>query len=237
VNGRSLYGVLESARRNLRPAVLADVKVRSPRDGHLIDLDRLDAYLDALVEGGVSALSTPTDPVYFSGGLELAARIRTRTGLPLLRKDFFCTPRQLDESVAAGFDAVQLSVNTTPAGQLERLRDHAEALGLEVLFGVHTRRQLETALALAPVAVAVNNRDIVALELDRGTVRVTESLMPEVPPDVFVLSESAFFTAADVARAAAAGAEAVLVGTALAQSDDPAALVRELRDGAWFCPR
>ncbi|WP_326821764.1 alpha-hydroxy-acid oxidizing protein [Streptosporangium sp. NBC_01756] len=237
MNGRSLYGVLESARRTRQPAVLADVKVRSPRDGNLIDLDRLDVYLDTLVDGGVAALSTPTDPVYFAGGMELAARIRARTGLPLLRKDFFCTPSQLDQSVAVGFDAIQLSVNTTPAGQLERLRDHAEQLGLEVLLGVHTRRHLETALALDPVAIAVNNRNIVALEMDPGTVRITETLMPEVPPDVFVLSESAFFTADDVARAAAAGAEAVLIGTALAKSADPAALVRELRDGAWFCPR
>lgn len=237
MNGRSLYEVLASARQAGQLAVLADVKVRSPRDGRLIDMDRLDAYLDALVEGGVVALTTPTDPVYFSGGVAIAERILARTGLPLMRKEFFCTPSQLAESVAAGFDAVQLSVNTTPPGQLERLRDHAVKLGLEVLLGVHTSEQLRTALALDPVAVAVNNRDIVALEKDPGTVRVTETLMPEVPPDVLVLSESAFLTADDVARAAAAGAEGVLVGTALAKSDDPATLVRELRDGAWLCPR
>ncbi|GAA0948260.1 indole-3-glycerol-phosphate synthase [Nonomuraea longicatena] len=237
MNGRSLYAVLESARRTLQPVVLADVKVRSPRDGDLIDLTRLDAYVDSLVEGGVAALSTPTDPVYFAGGLEVAARIRARSGLPLLRKEFFSTVRQIEESVEVGFDAVQLSVNTTPPSQLERLRDHAVRLGLEVLLGVHTREHLATALALDPVAVAVNNRDIVALELDPGTVRVTEALMPEVPAHVLVLSESSFFTAEDVARAAAAGAEGVLVGTALAKSDDPAALVRKLRDGAWFCPR
>ncbi|MEU0572738.1 indole-3-glycerol-phosphate synthase [Nonomuraea sp. NPDC005983] len=237
MNGRSLYAVLESTRRTLQPAVLADVKVRSPRDGALIDLGGLDAYLDALIEGGVNALSTPTDPVYFAGGLEVAARIRARTDLPLLRKDFFNSPSQLDESVAVGFDAVQLSINTTPPSKLERLRDHAVRLGLEVLLGVHTKRHLATALALDPAAIAVNNRNIVALELDPGTVSVTESLLPEVPPDVLVLSESSFFTAEDVARAAAAGAEGVLIGTALAKSDDPAALVRKLRDGAWICPR
>lgn len=237
MNGRSMYGVLESARRTGQPAVLADVKFRSPRDGDLIDLAQLDEYLDVLVEAGVAAFTAPTDPVYFSGGVELAARIRARTELPMMRKEFFCTPSQLDESVKAGFDAVQLSVNTTPNDQLARLRDHAERLGLEVLFGVHTRWHLDTALALDPVAVAVNNRNIVALEMDPGSVRVTELLMPEVPPDVFVLSESAFFTATDVARAAAAGAEGVLVGTALAKSDDPAGLVRKLRDGAWLCPR
>jgi indole-3-glycerol phosphate synthase len=237
MNGRSVYEVLAHARQTRQPAVFADVKVRSPRDGALIDLNQLDEYLDALVEGGVTALTTPTDPVYFAGGTAVAARIRARTGLPMMRKEFFCTPSQLSQSVAAGFDAVQLSVNTTPANQLERLRDHAERLGLEVLLGVHTRRQLRTALALDPIAVAVNNRNIVALEMDPGTVRITEVLMPDVPSDVFVLSESAFFTPDDVARAAAAGAEGVLVGTALAKSENPAKLVRELRDGAWLCPR
>ncbi|GGS57694.1 MULTISPECIES: alpha-hydroxy-acid oxidizing protein [Actinokineospora] len=237
MNGRSLLDVLASARRTRQPAVLADVKFRSPRDGALIDLDRLDAFLDALVEGGVEALTMPTDPVYFAGGVDLAAKLRVRTELPLMRKEFFCTTSQLDESVDVGFDAVQLSINTTPPDQLERLREHAERLGLEVLLGVHTRGQLRTALALDPVAVAVNNRNIVALELDPGTVRVTEMLAPEVPSDVLILSESAFFTADDVARAAAAGAEGVLIGTALAKSDDPARFVRTLREGAWLCPR
>ena len=237
MDGRSVYDVLASARRTGHLAVLADVKLRSPRDGALIDLDRLDLFLDLLVDGGVAALTMPTDPVYFAGGVEVAAKIRARTELPLMRKEFFCTPRQLEESVDAGFDAVQLSINTTPPNQLERLHDQAVGLGLEVLFGVHTGTHLRTALAFDPVAVAVNNRDIVALELDPGTVRVTETLAPEVPPDVLILSESAFFTADDVTRAAAAGAEGVLVGTALAKSDDPAALIRELREGAWLCPR
>ncbi|MEU4254234.1 hypothetical protein AB0F15_43275 [Amycolatopsis sp. NPDC026612] len=237
MDNRSVYEVLASARRTGKVAVLADVKLRSPRDGDLIDLDRLDLFLDTLIDGGVAALTMPTDPVYFAGGVDLAAKIRARTDLPLMRKEFFCTPSQLQQSVDAGFDAVQLSINTTPAGQLERLRDQAVALGLEVLFGVHTRSHLRRALALDPVAVAVNNRDIVALELDPGTVRVTEVLAPEVPPEVLILSESAFFTADDVTRAAAAGAEGVLVGTALAKSDDPAGLLRNLREGAWLCLR
>lgn len=237
MKSRSLFDVLASARRTMELAVVADVKMRSPRDGALLDVGRLDAYVDALVEGGVRALSTPTDPVHFAGGLEVAARLRARCDLPLLRKEFFRDVSQLDESVEAGFDAVQLSVNTVPAGELARLHDHALRIGLEVVFGVHTRAHLETALSFNPVAVGVNNRDIVALELDTGSVGVTEQLMPRVPPHVLVLSESSFFTAADVGRAAAAGAEGVLVGTALAQAKDPAELVGTFRNGARMCLR
>jgi indole-3-glycerol phosphate synthase len=234
---RSLLEVLASARRTTELAVVADVKMRSPRDGALLDVGRLDAYVDALVEGGVRALSTPTDPVHFAGGVEVAARLRARCGLPLMRKEFFSDVGQLDESVEAGFDAVQLSVNTVPAGELARLYEHAGRIGLEVVLGVHTRAHLETALAFDPVAVGVNNRDIVALELDTGSVGVTEQLMPFVPPHVLVLSESSFFTADDVGRAAGAGAEGVLVGTALAQAKDPAELVRAFREGARMWPR
>lgn len=237
MKNRSLYEVLASARRTGELAVVADVKMRSPRDGDLLDAGRLDAYVDALVEGGVRALSTPTDPVHFAGDAGVAARLRARSELPLMRKEFFRDVAQLDESVEAGFDAVQLSVNTVPAGELGRLHDHAERIGLEVVFGVHTLAHLETALSFDPVAVGVNNRDIVALELDAGSVGVTERLMPHVPPHVLVLSESSFFTAADVGRAAAAGAEGVLVGTALAQAEDPAGLVGAFRGGARVCPR
>jgi len=234
---RSLFEVLKTARLHERCAVMADVKFRSPRDGELIARENLDGYLDALIEGGVAAMSTPTDPVYFAGGVELAARIRARTALPLMRKEFFSTLSQIDESVAAGFDAVQLSLNTVAPGQVERLRDRSVRLGLEVVFGVHNEEHVRQAVALGAVAIAVNNRDIVALELDAGTVSRTEELIASIPSDVFVISESSFYTSEDVARAGEAGAEAVLVGTALAKSEDPAALVRELLNGARLCPR
>ncbi|OLF12969.1 hypothetical protein BLA60_06890 [Actinophytocola xinjiangensis] len=233
---RSLYEVLKTARLNERCAVMADVKFRSPRDGELIAPGNLDGYLDALIEGGVAAMSTPTDPVYFAGGIDLAARIRARTALPLMRKEFFSTLSQIDESVNAGFDAIQLSLNTVAPGQVERLRDRAVRLGLEVVFGVHNEDHIREAVSLGAVVIAVNNRDIVALELDTGTVSRTEELIATIPHDVFVISESSFYTKADVARAGEAGAEAVLVGTALAQSANPTELAKEL-NGARLWPR
>lgn len=209
---------------------MADVKFRSPRDGDLIVPDRVGEYVRALIDGGVDALSTPTDPVYFGGSIELAARIRALTDLPLMRKDFFRAVEQMDESKAVGFDAVHVSVNGVAApGLLERMRDRADRLGLEFIIGVHDEDQVTRALELDPVAVAINNRDIGALELDNGTVGRTAALLAAIPPHILVISESSLRSAEDVARATALGADAVLVGTALAKSADPAAMVRELR--------
>ena len=227
---RSLYQVLLESGRRRWPAIVVDVKLRSPRDGELLRVERLEAYLDALNEAGVEALSTPTDPVHFGGSVEIAGRIRARCDIPLLRKEFFTSVAQMDESHDAGFDAVQLSLGTIPDRELLRaMRRRAERLGLEVVIGAHGERQLCEAIGLGASAIGLNNRDITALELDSGTVTSTEALMPLVPPGVYVISESGLLSTADVARAATAGVHAVMIGTAVARSDDPTALVQALR--------
>jgi indole-3-glycerol phosphate synthase len=154
-----------------------------------------------------------------------------------MRKEFFRSVGQIDESKRVGFDAVQLSLGTIPDPKLfDALRARAERLGLEVVVGVHGRDQLRRALALGARLVGLNNRDIAALELDGGTVGATESLLPSVPEDVLVISESGLRTSADVHRAARAGAHGVLIGTAAAASADPPAWVRSLRAHAPSCP-
>jgi indole-3-glycerol phosphate synthase len=233
---RSMCDVLAAARRNGHPALVADIKCRSPRDGELISSERLEPYVRSLIEGGIDAMANPTAPEDWGGSLEIAARIRRISGLPLMRKEFFNTLEQMDESYEVGFDAVQLSLSTVPTLELLRaMKARAERLGMEVVVGVHSSAQLEQAVDLGAAAVGINNRDISANELDGGTVSLSETLIPLVPADVLILSESAFHTPADVARAAAAGADGVLIGTSLAKSGDPIAMLRSLRDGveAW----
>jgi indole-3-glycerol phosphate synthase len=230
---RSLYNVLAAARRSgRRPALMVDVKCRSPRDGELIPDARLEPYVQALLDGGVDALSTPTDPQFFGGSVDIARRIRRIADVPLMRKEFFRTVEQMDESHQAGFDAVQLSLSTiTDPALFAAMRARAEHFGLEVVVGVHNAAQLARAVELGAVAVGLNNRDITALELDDGTVDRSAAVLAAAPAALLVISESAFATAADVARAATAGADAVLVGTAMAHSADPAQLLRTLRAG------
>lgn len=232
----SLYRILATVHGSGRPAIIVDIKRRSPRDGELIAEDRLDSYVLSLCEAGVDALAMPTDPIHFDGSIEMARRVRRLCDVPLMRKEFFTSVDQMDESREAGFDAVQLSLGTIPDPDLfDAMHARARAIGLEVVIGVHGQAQLARAIDLGAVAIGLNNRDITALELDSGTVSASESLMPLVPENVYVISESGLLTGSDVLRAARAGADAVLIGTALAKSDDPAEMLRELREGAGSC--
>jgi indole-3-glycerol phosphate synthase len=210
---------------------MVDIKRRSPRDGELICEARFDSYVRALGEAGVPALSMPTDAAHFGGSVALARRVTRLCEVPLMRKEFFTSVGQMDESRAAGFDAVQLSLGTIPDPALfDAMRSRAEAIGLEVVIGAHGRAQLDRAIALGADAIGLNNRDIAALELDDGTVGASESLIPLVPRGVLVISESGLRSASDVHRAAQAGANAVLIGTAASKSPDPVGWLRSLRE-------
>lgn len=236
-----------SARRASRIALMADVKCRSPRDGQLVAPDRVEDYVHALLEGPVDALTTVTEEIHFGGSMAIARRIRNfinslrakRGGrerrrsmgaFPLVRKEFFKQLEQMDESREVGFDAVHLTIRTI--GDLDlvrRMKQRAEEIELEVVIGVHDRAELDQAFQLGATIIAINNRDILTFEMDDGTVERTEQLMGLVPRGILVISESGLLSRADVVRAGAAGADAVLIGTAIAKSKDPAAMVRELR--------
>ncbi len=237
MQSRSLYEVLAAARSQGFPALMVDVKCRSPRDGELISTERLEPYVSALIAGGVDALSTPTDPVYFDGSLEIAEQIRKLSPVPLMRKEFFDDVEQMDESVEAGFDAVQLSVSTLGDPDLVRaLKARAEKLDLEVVLGVHNVQQLERAVELGAAAISINCRSAGSLGQEAGLASYGQVLASLAPKDVLVMMESAFTCKNDIAGAAKAGVDGVLMGTAIAKSSDPAAMLRSLRGlaQAWL---
>lgn len=181
-------------------------------------------------------MSMVTEPTHFGGSIELARRARKLVDVPFMRKEFFTSVGQMDEARAVGFDAVQLSLGTIPDPVLfDAMRSRAEAIGLEVVIGVHGRAQLDRAIQLGADAIGLNNRDITSLELDGGTVRASESLIPLVPRGVLVISESGMRSPEDVLRAANAGANAVLIGTAVAKSPDPVGWLRSLREPVQSC--
>jgi len=218
---RPLSKVLRQARRHSRSAVIADIKMHSPRDGTLLEAEHIRGYLLQLLIGGVDALSIVTAGRWFGGSLDVARLVSRSTHLPLMRKDYFRSVEQIDESLEIGFTAVHLTLQTIGDLTLAAaLKDRAERLGLEVVVGVHTEEELNQALALQATMIGINNRSIKDLETDAGTVSRTEELAPLVPRGVLLISESSLLTPDDVARAWIAGADAVLVGTAFAKSAD-----------------
>lgn len=180
----------------------------------------------ALAQAGAPALSVVTEPDSFGGSTALAREIAQATSLPVLRKDFLTSPADIDESAALGVRAVLLMYATVGRDTVAELHARALAVGLEPFVETHDATEMEWARALGATLVGINNRDITALEVDDGTVARTASLAALAPASAVVVSESGIATPADAAAALAAGAHAVLVGTAIWQAADPVACYR-----------
>jgi indole-3-glycerol phosphate synthase len=221
---RDFEGALRPAPGSV--ALIAEVKKASPSRGVLrADLDPV-ALAAAYARHGVDAISVLTDATYFRGSLDDLRAVRAAVDVPLLRKDFTLDEYQLWEARAAGADAVLLIVAILDATQVRDLAAAAKGLGLAALVEVHTEAELETALGAGARIIGINNRDLATFETRLET---TLGLLPHIPPGPLVVSESGFFTGADVRRVVAAGAHAVLVGEGLVKADDVGAKVRELR--------
>ena len=227
---RAILGAREAGRVPL----VVDIKPVSPRDGALVRSRDPATLAGMLDQARVCALSVVTEPEHFGGSLQMLRDVAAATSLPVLRKDFLNSPGDVDASLEAGAAAVLLTLSTINELEAPGLYRRIYSLGMEPLVEVHTSKELHFALGLIPqpTIIGINNRDITRLEKDDGDVSVTESLAPLVPADITVLSESAMLTPGDVARAFAAGAHGVLIGTAVLQSEDPAATVTELAMGS-----
>jgi indole-3-glycerol phosphate synthase len=209
-----------------RVRLVAEVKPASPSRGRLAgpDWDPV-ALAVAYARHGADAISVLTDAKYFGGSLDTLAAVRRRVDVPLLRKDFVLDEYQLWEARAAGADAVLLIVAILDPPALRDLLQAAKGLGLAALVECHTAAELDVALEVDARIIGINNRDLRTFVTRLET---TLTLLPRVPPGRLVVSESGFFTAADVRRVAAAGAHAVLVGEALVTAADVGAKIREL---------
>jgi indole-3-glycerol phosphate synthase len=217
----------EAALRRARtPALIAEIKPKSPSGGELKPGVRPERQAKAYVEGGADAISVLTEPKFFGGDPEHLVAVRQEfESVPLLRKDFLLDPFQVEEAYAYEADAVLLMVSVL-GPRLGEMLDAVKEQKLQALVEVHDERELDAALKAGATLVGVNNRNMRTLEVDLG---VTERLAERVPDSVFLVSESGVERPEDVKRAVKAGADGILVGTALMKAKDPAALLRSLR--------
>jgi indole-3-glycerol phosphate synthase len=206
-------------------ALIAEVKRCSPSKGELRpDLDAA-ALAGAYQRGGAAAVSVLTEPVHFAGSPSDLLAVRSAVELPLLRKDFVTVPYQVWEARAWGADAVLLIVAALAPALLDDLLAAAAAAGLDALVEVHTEEEAAVAAAAGAGLVGVNARDLASLRIDTGRLAQVAHVLPA---GATVVAESGISTRADVVAAAAAGADAVLVGESLVRSDNPAAMVADL---------
>jgi indole-3-glycerol phosphate synthase len=206
-------------------SVIAEIKRRSPSKGLLArDLDA-ERTARAYAEGGAAAISCLTDSTYFGARPDDLRRAATAS-LPVLRKDFLIDEIQIDESVAMGASAVLLIVRILEPDRLRALLKYVAACALDALVEVHDEAEIECALSAGASIIGVNNRDLDTLLVDSGRAL---ALRARIPDGVVSVAESGVKTCDDVRKVQDAGFNAVLIGEALARSQDPAARLLELR--------
>jgi indole-3-glycerol phosphate synthase/phosphoribosylanthranilate isomerase len=205
-------------------AAIAEVKRRSPSAGDLKP-DADPAELAANFErAGAAAVSVLVDERFGGSRADLASA-RAASRLPLLAKGFFSTSEQLEEVRRAGADAVLLLLRELDDAQARLLLDRATELGLDALVEAHTAGELDRAVALEAPVIGVNARDLDTFEIDR---QAQLALVERAPRDRVVVAESAIASRAQGAEAELAGADAILVGSALMRAADPPAKLADL---------
>ncbi|MDF9409463.1 indole-3-glycerol-phosphate synthase [Pelotomaculum isophthalicicum JI] len=200
--------------------VIPDIKCASPKEGDLLrGRDPVEAA-KLLAKAGAPALSVVTEPKNFGGSLELLERIAAETKLPILRKDFITSVEDLKLTKTCGAEAVLLICAIQPFPLLMELYGEALKIGLEPLVEAHTKEELIMAGKTGAKLVGINNRNILELEKDDGTVYATALLAAYKPKDAILISESSIQTPAQAQAAVRAGADAVLIGTAIWQAEN-----------------
>lgn len=210
VEARPLDDALRaSGGRGLVP-VVAELKRSSPTATAVHDVDPVETAR-AMVDAGAAAVSVVTEPTAFGGSPADLRAIRRAVDVPVLRKDFVLEPAELDRVAADAVLLVARFVDDLP-GLVAAARER----GMAPLVEAHTRAEVDDALAAGAHLVGINNRDLARLAVSLSTV---ERLAPAVPEGTAVVAESGIATCDDAARMLAAGADGLLVGTAVMDGD------------------
>jgi indole-3-glycerol phosphate synthase len=208
--------------------VIAEVKKASPSKGvlreHFVPAEIAASY----AEHGAACLSVLTDERFFQGSAAYLQEARAACALPALRKDFMVDEFQVFEARALGADAILLIAACLSDGEMKDLEACARALGMDVLVEVHDGDELDRALRLRTPLLGINNRNLRTFEVSLDT---TLGLLPKVPADRLLVTESGILGRDDVQRMRAAGVHAFLVGEAFMRAPVPGVALAELMAG------
>ncbi|MBT3278205.1 MAG: indole-3-glycerol phosphate synthase TrpC [Phycisphaerales bacterium] len=206
--------------------IISEIKRASPSKGPIrLDLDPVE-LATAYAEGGAAAISVLTEERYFLGSLADLQAARSACALPVLRKDFTLTDYQVYESAASGADALLLIVRLLERNQLDDLLGLTHDLGLEALVELYDEADLETIEGLAPAVIGINNRDLKTFQTDLA---ISKRIAAQLDERHIPVAASGIFTRADVEGNLDLGIRGFLIGESLVRSDNPAAMLRELR--------
>ena len=216
-----LRGFIRAMRAKIeqgQPAIIAEIKKASPSKGVLRENFVPEEIAEAYEAGGAACLSVLTDKPYFQGHEDFLIAARKACGLPVIRKDFLVDPYQIYEARMINADCVLLIVAALSQMQLQDLEGIAHELGMDVLVEVHNEAELDMALTLNTPLVGINNRDLHTFDL---TLDTTLSLLPKIPADKLLVTESGILARADVELMRSNNVHAFLVGEAFMRAEHP----------------
>jgi indole-3-glycerol phosphate synthase len=205
--------------------VIAELKPASPSRGVIRDPFDPSELARSLESAGAAALSVLTEGEFFGGSLKNLRDARKASALPALRKDFIFDPWQVWEARANDADSFLLIAAALNDAQLAELLTLGRELGMEPLVEVHTREEIDRAVASGATIIGVNNRDLKTLEV---RVQTSFDLIEHIPESCIAVSESGLRSHADLAKLRAAGFDAFLIGEQLMLAPDPRVALAEL---------
>jgi len=208
-----------------RAAVIAEIKRASPSKGVLRPQFDPAAIAASYARAGATCLSVLTDRPFFQGAPEFLVEARAACAMPALRKEFIIDEYQVVESRALGADAILLIVAALDDARLAALEACAVDLGMDVLVEVHDAAELDRALKLSTPLIGINNRNLRTFNVSLHT---TIELLPRVPENRIVVTESGIAAQRDVAQMRRHGVHAFLVGEAFMRAPDPGAALGAL---------
>ena len=226
---RDFEGALRAKVAAGQAAVIAEVKKASPSKGVLredfIPADIAQSYAEGDGQVSAACLSVLTDQQFFQGGNDYLKQARASCDLPVLRKDFMVDPYQVYEARTIGADCILLIAACLDDAQMADLEAVARSLDMAVLVEVHDRAELERALKLKTRLVGINNRNLRTFEVSLQT---TLDMLPDVPKDRLLVTESGILSREDVQRMRDADVHAFLVGEAFMRAKEPGQALAQL---------
>jgi indole-3-glycerol phosphate synthase len=211
-------------------SVIAEIKRKSPSAGNIAAGASATVQAGYYVEAMTDAISVLTDEKFFSGSINDLREVtelikKAQAKVPCLRKDFFVHPIQIVEAAQAGASAILIIVRALKDEEIQLLYKSANVAGLDSIFEIHNEDDLSRAVQAKARIIGVNNRNLATFTTDLA---LSETLIPKFPEGCVSIAESGLFSIDDVKRVKGVGAQAVLIGQALMEHQDPGAFIREI---------